>query len=110
MLSYASNAYLFTVRFSETFLDNLDKLQNLSLSKSSPQCHFWSLLLRLIQIETFRNELCAQAFLDMFCCMVCWDLPALSLSCKIMSSDLQDLEDELAYDETSSCIEVGSPS
>ncbi len=42
--------------------------------------------------------------------MVCWDLPALSLSCKIMSSDLQDLEDELAYDETSSCIEVGSPS
>jgi hypothetical protein len=45
----------------------------------------------------------------MFCCMVCWDLPALSLSCKIMSSDLQDLEDELAYDEASSCIEVGPP-
>jgi hypothetical protein len=45
----------------------------------------------------------------MFCCIVCWDLPALSLSCKIMSSDLQDLEDELAYDENSSCIEVGPP-
>jgi len=39
---------------------------------------------------------------------MCWDLPALSLSCKIMSSDLQDLEDELAYDENSSLTEVRS--
>jgi hypothetical protein len=44
---------------------------------------------------------------DMFCCVVSSDLSSLRLSCKIMSSDLQDFEDELIYDESSSYLEVG---
>ena len=50
--------------------------------------------------------LIVQAFLDMFCGILSSDLPALGLSCKIMSSDLQDFEDELVYDESSPYMEV----